>query len=48
MSINRRYYYIIKHPLSYFPQGGKVVFGHLPPLGESLPRFGGGREGGIN
>jgi len=41
---------IIKHfqfniftPFLISPSGGKVL---LPPLGESLPRFGGGREGG--
>ena len=33
----------IQTPFLISPSGGK---GLLPPLGESLPRFGGGREGG--
>ena len=41
-------HFILNDPLSRFPQGGKALFSAPSPVGESLPRFGGGREGGIN
>jgi len=39
---------IINDPLSRFPHGKNALFSAPFPVGESLPRFGGGWEGGIN
>ena len=41
-------HFILIYPLSRFPQGGNALFSTPSPVGESLPRFGGGWEGGIN
>jgi len=48
MLIISHFHFVLNDPLSRFPQGGKALLSAASPVGESLPRFGGGWEGGLN